>query len=541
MNITFNSHTSASMIQSVLRLIYSKSLRIAFWTALVAGFIIHFFMLANFMVNHDSAVLPYNNLDWLLVQGKWFVTPLASLEGPYVLHYFSLAIGLFAAALCAGVLCEMFSVQTVWCARLVGIVVIAFPSVSTMMLYISLDYFAMAALLAILGAYFMMQAGARNCLVGIGLLTLSLGAYQAFLGFALAILVIDCAIRLVKYEQIRDVMRRGIGYIALVLVSILIYYLILQYRLAVTGTELSAYKGINNMASNLQPHVLVSSVITAYSNVLEFYLKDCLGLHGAHWYFPGMLLICLIAGTYGFAFKQGHLRRSSLHLLLGWMLIIFALPLSVNIIGVLAANTSFYFISIYSFVMIPLAPLLILESTSQTEKIGRIEKNSIFSVLTRATSCLILLLCFLWAMQDNTAYQKVMQINQQLTVKAAILTSQIQSHSEYINDMPVVLVGEAPYLFLKSQGISRDFESLNTGSMGLGNAAGETYAIGVLDSYLKNVMGINLNIEDSSSILHQHYGTVSAMPVYPDANSIKCLDGRIVIRMSELLSSGNDS
>lgn len=526
--------------QAIEQLVRSRPLRTAFTASFFSGVFIHFFALANFFVNHDSIVLPYNDLDWLLSQGKWFVTPLSSLEGPFVLNYLSMLIGLVAVSLCAGVLCKIFSIRSIWLARLIGVVMVAFPSVASIILYVSLDYFALAVLLAVLGAYFMMGDGWLNCLVGIGLVTLSLGAYQAFLGFALTILVLDCALRLAKKEDVGKVVRRGLAYIGMAIVCLSLYYLVLQLRLYMTGITLSDYKGISSMTSNLRPAVLLSSVVTAWENVMCFFLRDQLGMGLPGWYLPGILLMVLLVWSCLSVCRKSGALRSPIHLVLLAILMVIVLPLAVNIIGVLSANSSFYYISIYAFVLIPLAPLVFINDDPDSP-----QKTAVCfggRVLSACAACLLAVTSYLWIVQDNTAYQKILQLNQQLTAKSAVLTAQIQSQPEYTSDTPVVLAGETPYVFLAPQGISSSFSSKNTSPMGLfGDASQEIYSSGVLAAYLSNEMGINLNIEDQTELLAAEYDAVEALPVYPDAGSITYLDEKIVVRLSKILPAQSGS
>lgn len=526
--------------QAIEQLVRSRPLRTAFTASFFSGVFIHFFALANFFVNHDSIVLPYNNLDWLLSQGKWFVTPLASLEGPFVLNYLSMLIGLVAVALCAGVLCEIFLIRSIWRARLIGVIMAAFPSVASITLYVSLDYFALAALLAVLGSYFMMRDGWLNRLAGIGLVTLSLGAYQAFLGFTLTILVLDCALRLANKEDIGAVVRRGLTYIGMAIVCMGLYYLVLQLRLHMTGITLSDYKGISSMTSNLMPTVLLSSAVTAWKSVMLFFLQNILGMETPGWYLPGILLVLVLVWSCLSVCRKSGALRSPIHLVLLAILMVILLPLAVNIIGVLSANASFYYISIYPFVLIPLAPLVFINDNLDSP-----QKTAIcfgHRVLPVCTACLLAVTSYLWIVQDNTAYQKILQLNQQLTAKSAVLTAQIQSQPEYTSDTPVVLAGETPYVFLAPQGISSSFSSKNTAPMGLfGDASQEIYSSGVLAAYLLNEMGINLNIEDQTELLAAEYDAVAALPVYPDAGSITYLDKKIVVRLSEMLPAQSGS
>ena len=114
---------------------YYLKYRVVFIIEFFLGIVIHFYILANLLYNHDSAVLSSNNFDWLLVQGKWFVTPLASLDGFLDLSYISQIICLLSVSIASIVIAEMYKLESSRSIVLIGLIFISFPSIATMAVY----------------------------------------------------------------------------------------------------------------------------------------------------------------------------------------------------------------------------------------------------------------------------------------------------------------------------------------------------------------------------------------------------------------------
>ena len=267
------------------------------------------------------------------------------------MRYLDGAIGLVAIALIAGVICWMYSVPKGILCWSIGGVLVSFPSVATMLIYEGLDYFAIASLLAVLAAFFLVKSLEIFRILGVICLVFSLGAYQPFLGFTLSLLVVDCIIMHARNTHVKTVVCKGIRYIIDAIISLSLYYVILKIRLYQSGLSLIEYKGINHMSENLSPVTLIRSAIEAYKDVCSFFIFDCFGIHGKHFclLYTVAILLVIIGFLYYSYYNNALANKKNVFLAIILGIII---PLSVNIVGVLSSNSSFYYITIYPFVII---------------------------------------------------------------------------------------------------------------------------------------------------------------------------------------------
>ena len=498
------------------------------------GVLSHLFIISNNYPNHDSIALTSNNADWLLVQGKWFVTPLTSLDGPINIPYFSAIIGLFAVSLASLVICETMDVRSSVCVITAGACIITFPSVATFMLYQSADYFGLTLLMAAIGTYFIAKSKKLlMSIAGIVILAFSIGAYQAYLGLAVSILLLICIRSVLENKSIVEVIRTGVCYIIHLFSAVMIYYIVLKIKLATNHAELSNYKGINNMEDNLRPGTLFKSIAGAYKDVYAFYLRDCFNINNEIEAPFGIVLsilfvvICIICAK-----KSGALYHVSLVILA-----VMCIPAAVNTVGILSANKSFYYISIAPFCMLYLSPLLITESIElqfidDNTKVSDIADKSM--VITRNAIVIILLTLALYSSyQNNAVYYKISLINAEIDSKLISLVTRIQMTEGYVNGMKVAFVGDTPYEFMESSGVLHEAEeNFDTIGYGLGNGAGEIYSEGILNAYINNRLSVLIQ---SSKLAEEEIDTelITNMPTYPSYGSIRKCNDVMVVKLGE--------
>ena len=200
-------------------------------------------------------------------------------------------------------ICYMFKIRKAWQMWLIGCLLISTPSIATMLVYQALDYFGIAALLAVLAAVLLSRNTYFHRFLGVLCLTFSVGAYQPFLGFTLTLLVLDCIVKLIKNTRIKDVLFDGMRYVLGSGIALGLYYIILNIILRVKNIELSSYKGMDSVMTKINPLNLINSIYKAYCDVLDFFVFDILGIQGGECTSDGLYSLedCRCIGACGLA------------------------------------------------------------------------------------------------------------------------------------------------------------------------------------------------------------------------------------------------
>ncbi len=494
------------------------------------GILIHGVIIFGDYVNHDTIALPTNIYSWLLVQGKWFVTPLSVLEGYYDIPYLSALIGLIFFSLSAILYSIIFNIKDKWLQRLIGGLFVSFPSVATMAIYHAMDYFSIAFFLSVLAGYLIIKNSHKISIIGTGSLCLTIGAYQPYLSVTMVILLFDTIVSILHNNEIK---RRVINYFSSVFLSIALYFVILKIRLLVTGMKLSPYKGMNNLSHNLSPDILINSVYGAWCDYWSFFLMGKLNIYSLfsdekYIYIIAWGIIVLyvssviITSIYSIcSAAKGKARAVCV------MLYIFIIPICANVAGVATANQSFYYITLAPFILVFTFPVVLHCCTGKN-----ICKN-VFNV----TVVGLLLLSWFWIHENNMAYQVLKQRNRNVDYRITDLATKVKSLDGYSADKKIVFIGDAPFDFLKSEGLLKRWESelcLNGYGLG-GGMAGMVYDYGILRAFFENRYATEFKIVHQNDRSYKNLINIneSSMSIYPTKGSIIVKDDIIYVKLSD--------
>lgn len=509
---------------------YEKSY-VVFVMTFVTGFFLHSVMITNVLYNHDSMTLPFNNGDWLLTQGKWFVTPIVSLYGPLEVQSSGVFIGLIALALCAMAICGYFDIKNKLLRFMIGLILVSFPSFTTETLYHATDYFCIAFLLGVVGAFLITSGGIATKILGIILASLSLGAYQANISTIMVIVAADILVRVLNNQRSKEIVKECFIDVISVIGSLMLYYVVLKIRLFVKQVDLSDYKNISNMGDNIKPSTFFHSAEIAYKCMVDFFLRGDCGIYGDGYTVWGALFILIMLFTaFVVARKNGILKNMNTYFWLFAFTLLF--PLCVNAIGVLSANLSFYYISIQAFSLVYCLSIILM---SLFESSGGLLHDRIGKCIYYCGIAIALTICFRWSMNNNVVYQKLFMINHAYDIKVATLMGDIHGTKGYSSDMDVIFVGEPPYTFLESGGALSYFETQLDTSTGyfLGNADGMIYSEGILDNLLKNKCSEKIMMVSNKDLDNETLRKVEQMPIYPSEGSLQTIEGRMIVKLSD--------
>ena len=108
--------------------------KVCFFSALFVGLIAHLYKITNWLPNWDSLVFRYDSQNMISL-GRWFLPVACSFSSFYDLPFLNGIIAIVFHALSAVCICKMLNVQKKITAGLIGAVVLAFPTVTSVMMY----------------------------------------------------------------------------------------------------------------------------------------------------------------------------------------------------------------------------------------------------------------------------------------------------------------------------------------------------------------------------------------------------------------------
>ncbi len=236
--------------------------KIAFFSAMAVGLIVHMFMLTNTFPTHDVVFL-FNDVRSLATQGRWFAYIAQLISSgytmlPWVKGLIILLCCAFAA--CAAVRCLNIK-NPLNCALIAGLMA-AFPTVATTMNYYADVLFIALALAA--AAVYVTWRFRFGFIAGVVLLVLSLATYQAHFAFAAALFVGVLISDILRSDaEFKAVLYKGAMYFLTLLIGMAIY--IISVRLS--DVPLTDYMGMNEMGS-IPLGEIPRLIADAYSGIL---------------------------------------------------------------------------------------------------------------------------------------------------------------------------------------------------------------------------------------------------------------------------------
>ena len=333
-----------------------------FASALIFGLLAHMYAFSNKLLNADETSALFSK-GASVTSGRWgleltsYIFPDVSM--PWIYGVISLL--LLALALCLTV--DIFRIKSPLLQALLGGVMLSFPAVlgNFCFMFTSASY-ALAIFLAVLSVYLFTRGGRWRPALGVALLALSLGIYQAYISLAAGYLVLCLIQSLLEAEdRASAVLKRGAVYALLLLAALGLYYAV---NFAVTTLGGHGYQEYEFMSEG----GLVSRLIRCYSafaGTLFFgyfgYVNSTLSML--------MHLVLLALSLAGIVLTMARDRDLGCCLLMALLIAIF--PLSLNCMYLIASVDIIHTLVLYSFVCVYILAAIVLDRAEGRLSLGR--------------------------------------------------------------------------------------------------------------------------------------------------------------------------
>lgn len=296
--------------------------KLAFWSAVVLGLVVHLYKLTNLLPNHDSLYNFYSSQN-MVASGRWFLSIACGLGSCFDLPWVNGLLSLGFMGITAALLAEVFRMKSPVLIVLCSGLLVSFPAITATMFYeFTADGYMLAMVLAALSVcltrmeyigkrYWYYQVLSAACIC------LSCGIYQAYVSFAFVMAVCYFMAELLENKRQEKLYWKWIGtQVAVYIGGLAAYYLIWKLCLCLQGVEASSYLGINEVGV-----MGATQMVTAAVNVIRFFIRFFLEWnildYGVTVYSVlNMLFLAVFAlGLFAAVRKSGCLKRK-IHILL---------------------------------------------------------------------------------------------------------------------------------------------------------------------------------------------------------------------------------
>lgn len=425
-----------------------------------------------------------------------------------------------AAALC--ILIDLFEIRSSNLCILLSGIFVSIPVVACMYGYMfTAQFFSFAILCAVLGAYLVLtQDQWYRILFGIILMACSVGIYQAYIPLMLCVFLFGLIKRFSDSETAGDRRRTFIraGIIAVSCAGfLLLNTVVLNFFLKINHTELSGYKGIG-IASRIPLSAYFHRAVFAYK---EFFFP----IRGSFYdTFPGgsrELYIFSIALTVIFfgIFLRSVFKKSKLNAVIVCLLGLF-IPLAVNFIFVEVDETFCYVMMVYGYSMYFVFFIWIFE---QIKDILPYYVKKIAKIVVVVLLCLIVIT---FSRFDNVCYMRLEMVQAQMTRYFSSLITRIQDTEGYRSSMQIVYIGH-PQIHEDDTTIP-EIRELNYVHVSPFWGFRQSINTEPWRDFMEQWSLFRAWESDPSEF--EIMPEVQKMPHYPDAGSIRVIDGTLVVK-----------
>ena len=380
---------------SRLKAYIKKEWIICFCSAIVIGLAAHIYKLTNFLPNWDSLLNLYTNQDKTDL-GRCFLMYACSLSSYYDLPWINGLLSLVYIACSAVCVSELFHIRKKIPLILLGGIMVTFPTVTSTLAY---NYTAdgyFLALLCMCVAVILIVRYQKGFFPAAVLFAFGLGVYQAYITFAVVLILIYLIDQLLFYQiNIREFRIITSRSVISGILGAMIYWISLKIRLLTSEGSLSEYQNVNE-AFSLQSIDIFRAILRCGYRFLIYFFDFSKGIN--LFLVINIGLILLLAVLFLYAFKSKNMSKTPWRL--GMVIFCVAmLPFASYALYFISYLMDYHNLMVMCLCLIYILPLLFYERLSSVTKEVCLMKWGIL--------ILSLTMVYYFVMISNISYQKM--------------------------------------------------------------------------------------------------------------------------------------
>ncbi|MBQ9662919.1 MAG: glucosyltransferase domain-containing protein [Oscillospiraceae bacterium] len=491
--------------------------RLPFFSSLVFGLLAHAFIITNKLPNHDDVAYLFSKGETVR-SGRWGLELLRFVIPDYSMPWLHGIVSLLLISFSICIIVHLFRLRSRLGVVLLSALIICFPSqIGTFCYMYTSSCYAVAFLLSVLAVREAAQDGWKHWVCSVLLIVLMASIYQAYISITSSLLVLLLIQKLLQADHdtpVLPVLKRGILYVAILLVGFEIYRLSINLSLALIGSTVNQYSNeAQSMAPKFPEGFLVAYRFFAF-NLTSRYNMIIVSKASRLVHF-----IFLFLALIGIIWSQIRAKNLRASLLLLFCLIV--LPLSICCLYIVFYWNTIHTLVLYSFFTLYLLAVLAVEAIPQpTVRVIRDLLYTAFAVILGINICFA-----------NRCYLKLFLEYENAYSLATILVTQIRSLPGYEPDDLVVIYpsGGAALHFAPEFGTQEEAEH---DLMGIQVQLLTGYTE---EDFISRFVGAEMNIASHEQAVREITDRdFERMPVYPAEGSVaRVEDGLVFVKMAE--------
>ena len=509
--------------------------KLAIVSGAIFSVLVHSFMFLNKFVNTDSIGIWNRSLPGLYMSGRWFSQYAASIRGTYSIPW---VIGIFAClylVVSIAITVSVLKIKKPTSVVIASLLMAAFPSLAYFFGFDFIaDIFTLALLLSALAVYFTVKYK-YGFVLGAFSLMLSLALYQAFLGFAMGMFLLMLIKHILDVDiEVRDLLKNAIRYATCGVLGLAMYMVSVRIFVMRGSGVMFDYRGMDSMGQiplGELPGLIQNSFIQFLRFFIPmsnpfFYVSNFL-----FWMYFIVFLIILYYLVWIVVTRKIYLHPLRIILL---VLCLFSLPVSLNIVDVIIGDFRSDTLTIYSFVLSIIFAFVLCEEHLAT--VLQSAKKKTFAFVRWILLCATLMIGINYVVTSGLYYFALHILYERTFAFHNRVLARIEQTEGFRADTPVALIGEGWFMLgyqdsvanfptiKNDRGRPRPFATLRSSGVGSNRR---------FTTFVSHYLGVQLNHATDAQLADlKRTEEFIQMPFWPQAGSVRYIDGFIVIKIN---------
>lgn len=507
--------------EQFIKSLYNKTNRkdrAAFLCGFLMCLAVNMFVYTNTCFSHDSIKI-FSDSDGL-ANGRILVGPLFELVNRMQLPW---VIGLISCALMGFIIVYLARIynlkSTLNILLAAGIVVTSDTVVSFHFYFSSLHIYLVSLLLAVMAVYYSDRIK-YGYFLSVFLLCLSMLIYQAFLATAIGLFIFKLIELLFDDKNtLKKHFTSILKYASICIVSVLLYYVIWQLTLRLSGAQIVDYYAYEGIQSG-EREGIITTLVNAFVISLYQFLGSPDNFFALSTVFVALTVLSLV-----FLVVKKKKRINQLLLII----YIFVYILSVNTMYIVSGSVS-YSLTVFSLVLAPLTLLSLIDNMDSAKHI----KSGV--AIKWVAVVLSAVLVFGQSVYANSFYLKIKLNYDNAWSYATRLIDRLEQTEGFDENSEIVLVGEmfqiTPYpsnADIKERFLYPSKSNYSCSSFVNNNAI--TYCE-TLEWFINQEMDMDINITSDPDWAYEDESIMN-MNEFPKEGSIVQKDGKFIVKISD--------
>lgn len=495
-----------------------KQWKLAFFSALILGLLIHLPIMLSDIPNHDGLDSIYFDQN-MITSGRWFLMIACGASSFFTIPWVIGLLGLVFLGLTAVCLTELLEVEKPWAIVVISGMLVSFPALASTFAYVfTLDGYMLALFLAV-SAVLLTKRLRWGFLPGAVCLAFSLGTYQSYIAFAMLLSLASCVMLCAGEGTIGSKAKKIGSFAAMGGLGLVLYFVILKVLLLVQGKELAQYQGISTIAGGAETSGgLLSTLLFLYRDFVVFTLKGRVLFHNP-------LSLVTVGLLFAFSLVCGLLLVKKRKWWKNpWFFAIIvavclAVPVAANGILLISPGVNYHLLMRYQWILFPIFAVAFLSN--------QVSEDALSCTIEWGTLLCAVILVFFYGVTDDIAYQNLMKKYEKTYAYCIRLLDRIEQTPGYYPGIPVAMIGvigDEQYPVTDVTGQITDVMIGMNGDYLI--YTGRNY-----EMFFAHYLGATLNMLPPGAMAETYYSEeYIAMDSFPGENSIRIIDGILYVK-----------